>query len=59
MQYFECEVDVGADEGRPGRKNNLFRLKVKQTGKIRVDALRAYLQKKMAWDDSVLECLSK
>lgn len=56
---FTCEVDLGADEGRPGRKNNVVTLEVKQTCKVRMEALKAYLDKKIAWDNTVLECISK
>jgi hypothetical protein len=52
-------VDLGADEGRPGRKNNTFEFELKQTCKVRMEALQAYLNKKMAWDNTVLECISK
>jgi eukaryotic translation initiation factor 2C len=56
---FECDVDLGEDEGRPGRKNNQFKLVLKQTCKVRMETLRAYLEKKMGWDNTVLECMSE
>lgn len=59
MSGFKCEVDLGADEGRPGREANMFVLEVKQTCKVRMEALQAYLNKKMGWDNTVLECLSE
>ncbi|KAK4100369.1 Piwi-domain-containing protein [Parathielavia hyrcaniae] len=58
VQAFKCEVDLGEDEGRPGRKNNTFTFELKQTGKIRLEALTQYLEKKMGWDNTVLECIS-
>ncbi|SPQ24731.1 a0666294-854c-48b1-a5ab-3a6c7c7f3e10 [Thermothielavioides terrestris] len=54
----KCEVDLGADEGRPGRKNNTFTIEIKQTCKVRMEALKAYLTKQMGWDNTVLECMS-
>lgn len=59
VQILECKVDLGEDEGRPGRESNIFTFTIKQTGKIRMAALTAYLKKEMAWDNSVLECISK
>jgi eukaryotic translation initiation factor 2C len=53
-----CEVDLGADEGRPGRKGNTFTIAVKQTSKVRLEMLKAYLTNKAGWDTTVLECMS-
>ncbi|KAL2261286.1 hypothetical protein VTK26DRAFT_4477 [Humicola hyalothermophila] len=58
VQGFEMKVDLGEEEGRAGRENNQFTFKLKRTGKIRMEALKAYLSGKMAWDNSVLECMS-
>ncbi|KAK4249992.1 Piwi domain-containing protein [Corynascus novoguineensis] len=55
---FKLEVDLGLDEGRPGRTNNIFTLEVKQTCKVRLEVLKAYLEKKAGWDNAVLECMS-
>ncbi|KAK4150109.1 hypothetical protein C8A00DRAFT_18308 [Chaetomidium leptoderma] len=55
---FSCDVDLGADEGRPGRPNNTFKFEIKQTCKVRMEALKSYLEKKMGWDNTVLECMS-
>ncbi|KAL2268366.1 hypothetical protein VTJ83DRAFT_3212 [Remersonia thermophila] len=54
----KIEVDLGADEGRPGRKNNVFVLQIQQTCKVRMESLKAYLEKRAPWDNSVLECMS-
>ncbi len=59
VQSFRIEVDLGADEGRPGRDKNQFVLEVKQTCKVRMETLKGYLEKKVGWDNSVLECMSK
>ena len=59
MQGLEVKVDLGEAEGRPGRQSNQFTLRLKRTGKIRMEALKAYLNGDMAWDNSVLECMSK
>ena len=59
IQGFECDVNLSEEEGRTRRDNDQFKLTVKQTGKIRVEALQAYLKKEMAWDNSVLECISE
>lgn len=56
---FTCEVDLGADEGRPGRKNNVVVFELKQTCKVRMEALKAYLDKRTSWDNTVLECISE
>lgn len=56
---FSLEVDLGADEGRPGRQRNQFTLEVKQTCKVRLEALKGYLEGKVGWDNTVLECMSK
>jgi eukaryotic translation initiation factor 2C len=56
---FKCDVDLGQGEGRPGRQSNQFTIELKQTCKVRMEALRAYLEKKMGWDNTVLECMSK
>ena len=31
---------------------------IKKTGKINLEALNAYLDNKMGWDNTVLECMS-
>jgi hypothetical protein len=59
IQGLRCEVDLGADEGRPGRKNNQFVLEIKQTCKVRMEALKGYLEKRVGWDNSTLECMSE
>jgi eukaryotic translation initiation factor 2C len=59
IKGFSCQVDLGADEGRPNRKNNVVTFEIKQTCKVRMEALKAYLDKRMAWDNTVLECISK
>jgi eukaryotic translation initiation factor 2C len=59
VQGFSCQVDLDVDEGRPSRKNNIFTVEVKQTCKVRMEALKAYLDKRMTWDNTVLECISK
>lgn len=56
---FKLEVDLGLDDGRPGRTNNIFTLEVKQTCKVRLEAMKAYLEKKSGWDNTVLECMSE
>ncbi|KAL2151322.1 hypothetical protein VTH82DRAFT_6420 [Thermothelomyces myriococcoides] len=55
---FKLEVDLGLDEGRPGRRNNIMIFEVKQTCKVRLEALKGYLEKKVGWDNTVLECMS-
>ena len=50
---------MGVDEGRPGRTNNIFNFEIKQTCKVRMEALRGYLDKKVGWDNTVLECMSE
>ncbi|KAJ4292979.1 Protein argonaute [Collariella sp. IMI 366227] len=55
---FKLQVDLGEEEGRPGRQANIFTLEVKNTCKVRMEALKAYLEGKMTWDNTVLECMS-
>ena len=55
----KVNVDLGEDEGRPGRKNNQFVIEIKQTCKVRMEALVGYLGKKIGWDNTVLECISE
>ncbi|KAL2135155.1 hypothetical protein VTI74DRAFT_9586 [Chaetomium olivicolor] len=55
---FKLQVDLGEEEGRPGRQANIFVLEVKKTCKVRMEALKAYLEGKMTWDNTVLECMS-
>ncbi|KAL2023731.1 hypothetical protein VTK56DRAFT_1445 [Thermocarpiscus australiensis] len=53
----QCSVDLGASEGRrPGK--DVYTFEMKQTGTIRMEALKAYLEGKMDWDNSVLEAIS-
>ncbi|KAK4242909.1 hypothetical protein C8A03DRAFT_28908 [Achaetomium macrosporum] len=58
VKGLRCEVDLGADEGRPGRKGNTFIFEIKQTSKVRLEMLRAYLMNQAGWDTTVLECMS-
>ncbi|KAH6615648.1 Piwi domain-containing protein [Chaetomium sp. MPI-SDFR-AT-0129] len=55
---FSLKIDLGEDEGRPGRSNQIMTVEVKQTCKVRMEALKGYLEKKIGWDNSVLECIS-
>ncbi|KAK0625289.1 Piwi domain-containing protein [Bombardia bombarda] len=62
VREIKIMVDLDAEKGRtlpPGAiAKNSFLIHVRQTGKVRMDALRAYLQKQMTWDNSVIECMS-
>ncbi|KAK3689869.1 Piwi domain-containing protein [Podospora appendiculata] len=51
-------VDLDAEQGRRSKGTNIFRVTIRHATRIRLDSLRAYLQGKMAWDNSVLECMS-
>ncbi|KAK3386269.1 Piwi domain-containing protein [Sordaria brevicollis] len=55
-------VDLDEERGgnrRPGaEKKNVFFITIRPTGKVRLQALKAYLEKKAPWDNSVLECMS-
>lgn len=55
-------IDLDMEAGRtpnPERPPNNFLLLIKPTGKIRMAALDGYLRGKAAWDNTVLECMSK
>lgn len=53
-----CKVDL--DEGRPNnRGTNQFFFRMKKTAEIDFAPLLAYLQGKMSWNNTILECMSK
>lgn len=53
-----CKVDL--DEGRPNnRGTNQFFFRMKKTADIDFAPLLAYLQGKMSWNNTILECMSK
>jgi hypothetical protein len=52
------KVDLDADKPAEKKKPPYFCI-IKQTTEIKMAGLDAYLSGKMAWDNSVLECLSK
>ncbi|KAK2034238.1 piwi domain-containing protein [Colletotrichum zoysiae] len=64
IQRGEERLKVDLDEGKPVRPNskqprdNSFFFVMKQTKRINLAALDAYLTGKMDWDNSVLECLN-
>jgi hypothetical protein len=51
-------VDLGELKGKPPGKD-VFHLRIKNTGKIRMETLRGYLQGSSGWDDGVLECVGE
>lgn len=57
----EIRITVNLDEerGKPANENNTYYVIIRNTGTIRLNALRAYLEGKMDWDNSVLECMSE
>jgi len=53
-------VNLDAEKGRPPRQTpDMCYCIIKQTKKIRMEAINAYLKKQMAFDNSVLEGISK
>ncbi|GKT82663.1 eukaryotic translation initiation factor 2c [Colletotrichum tofieldiae] len=59
----EERLKVDLDEGKPVRPNakvrdNSFYFVMKETKKVNLAALEAYLTGKMDWDNSVLECMN-
>lgn len=55
----EVRAKVDLDEGRPNnRGTNQFFFRMKKTVEIDFAPLMAYLQGKMGWDNSILECMS-
>ncbi|KAL8404858.1 hypothetical protein RB594_009658 [Gaeumannomyces avenae] len=54
------QLDLDAEYGRGGGgdKRNCFMFTMRQVGRIRMEALQHYLQGKLEWDNSVLECLN-
>ena len=60
FKHDEIRLHLDLDEGRPNnRGNNKVYFLMKKTTHIEMSALRAYLQGRSAWDNSVLECMSK
>ena len=56
----EIRTQVDLDEGRPNnRGDNKFFFRLKKTATIEFAPLLAYLQGKIGWDNSVLECMSR
>ena len=51
-------TNIDEEKGRPANDKNTFYVHIRNTGTIRLNALRAYLQGEMDWDNSVLECMS-
>lgn len=58
----EIRIMVDLDEERgskkPSDKKNVFFITIRPTGKVRLQSLKAYLEKKAPWDNNVLECMS-
>ncbi|KAK3319908.1 ribonuclease H-like domain-containing protein [Cercophora scortea] len=54
------KVDLDAEQGRrPNPEhNNVFELIIRHATQVRLESLRAYLKGTMAWDNSILECMS-
>jgi eukaryotic translation initiation factor 2C len=52
-------INIDEHKGRPSDDRNTFNVTLRNTGTIRLAALRAYLQGEMDWDNSVLECMSE
>lgn len=52
------KVDLDADKPPEKRKAPYFCV-IRQTTKIRLVSLRAYLQGQISWDNSVLEAMSE
>lgn len=55
----EIRAKVDLDEGRPNnRGTNQFFFRMKKTVDVDFAPLMAYLQGKIGWDNSILECMS-
>jgi len=52
-------INIDEHKGRESNDKNTFHVILRNTGTIRLAALRAYLQGELDWDNSVLECMSK
>lgn len=53
------EVDLDAEAGRePGNKPRRFQVRILKTKVIRMEYLKAYVDQKVAFDNTVLECMS-
>ncbi|KAH8886492.1 Piwi-domain-containing protein [Thozetella sp. PMI_491] len=61
VKEIRVTVDLGSEPGRrpsQDRDRDRFYFIMKHTGSINTNALRAYLEGKMDWDTSVLECVN-
>jgi hypothetical protein len=55
-------VDLDQDKGRtprPGKAPDVTYVIIRQTKVVRMQIIKEYLAKKMAFDNSVFECISK
>lgn len=59
VQEIRMTINIDEEKGRPSNDKNTFHVIVRNTGIIRLNALRAYLNGEVDWDTSVLECMSK
>ncbi|KAB5542391.1 Piwi domain-containing protein [Coniochaeta sp. 2T2.1] len=51
-------INIDEHKGRESNDRNTFHVVLRNTGTIRLEALRAYLSGKMEFDNSVLECMN-
>jgi eukaryotic translation initiation factor 2C len=52
-------INIDEHKGRESNDKNTFHVILRNTGTIRLNSLRAYLNGEMDWDTSVLECMSE
>lgn len=59
IKELRMTINIDEHKGRESNDKNTYNIILRNTGVIRLAALRAYLQGEMEWDNSVLECMSE
>lgn len=59
VEELRITVNIDEEKGKPADEKNTYYVIIRNTGTIRLHALRSYLEGKMDWDNSVLECMSE
>lgn len=59
VKELRMTINIDEEKGRESNEKNTFHVVIKNTGTIRLQSLRSYLEGQMGWDTSVLECMSK
>ncbi|OIW26754.1 Piwi-domain-containing protein [Coniochaeta ligniaria NRRL 30616] len=58
VKELRMTINIDEHKGRESNEKNTFHVILRNTGTIRLNSLRAYLNGEMDWDTSVLECMN-